>query len=76
EQVCLDASGARFACGATARDELAKHLGTQSVTCQAEHRENSERLAANCTVGGEDIGKWLIGTGWAIAGQHASKDYE
>jgi len=76
EQVCLDASGARWTCGVTARDELAKHVGSQSWTCQTEHREGTERLVGACSVGGQDVGKWLIGAGWAIAGLHASKDYE
>ena len=74
EQVCLDASGARWTCGAAARDELAMHVGSQSWSCQTEHRD--DRLVGICSVGGEDIGKWLLGAGWATTGAHASKDYE
>jgi endonuclease YncB( thermonuclease family) len=76
EQVCLDASGARWPCGVTARDELAKHVGSEAWTCQTEHHEGTERLFGICSVAGEDVGKWLIGAGWAIAGQHATKDQE
>ncbi|MDR3464979.1 MAG: thermonuclease family protein [Xanthobacteraceae bacterium] len=76
EQVCLDASGARWTCGVAARDELAKHVGNSPWTCQTEHRDSSERLVGICSVGGEDVGKWMIANGWAIAGAHASKDYE
>lgn len=78
EQVCLDASSARWTCGVAARDELIKHVEAKSWTCQTEHRERemSIRLLATCTVDGEDIGKWMIASGWALPGSHAPKEYE
>ncbi|WP_171257620.1 thermonuclease family protein, partial [Acinetobacter baumannii] len=34
------------------------------------------RTGARCEVGGEDIQKWLVRSGWALAYVRLSKDYE
>jgi endonuclease YncB( thermonuclease family) len=76
EQFCLDASGERWTCGLTARDELIKHVGTKSWTCQTTHTDVRDRTVANCTVEGEDIAKWAVQSGWALARVLKPVDYE
>ena len=77
DQLCLNNSGERWTCGVAARDELMKHVGDKSWTChprQAADRRG--RVIARCEVDGEDIQKWLVGNGWALAFVRISRDYE
>jgi endonuclease YncB( thermonuclease family) len=77
DQLCLNNSGERWTCGVAARDELIKHVGDKSWTChprQAADRRG--RIVARCDVDGEDIQKWLVGSGWALAFVRVSHDYE
>ena len=77
DQLCLNNSGERWTCGVAARDELIKHVGDKSWTChprQAADRRG--RIVARCEVDGEDIEKWLVGSGWALAFVRISRDYE
>jgi endonuclease YncB( thermonuclease family) len=75
EQLCVDASGARWACGLAARDELAKYVGSKPWECQSTRVERFGRTLAKCTVDGEDIAKWLVRSGWAVA-LKISHDYD
>lgn len=75
EQLCVDASGAHWACGVSARDELAKHVGAKPWTCQPSRADRYGRSVAKCTVDGEDIAKWLVQSGWAVA-SGPTHDYE
>jgi endonuclease YncB( thermonuclease family) len=77
DQLCLNNSGERWSCGVASRDELMKHVGDKSWTChprQAADRRG--RVIARCEVDGEDIQKWLVGNGWALAFVRISRDYE
>jgi endonuclease YncB( thermonuclease family) len=77
DQLCLNNTGERWTCGVAARDELTKHVGNKSWTChprQAADRRG--RIVARCEVDGEDIQKWLVGSGWALAFVRVSHDYE
>lgn len=52
-------------CGQAAALALADHIGARTVTC--EQRGTSwERIVATCSVGGSDIGAWLVRNGWAV----------
>jgi hypothetical protein len=70
QQHCIDASGVLWTCGISARDELARHVGKQPWTCQTVHNERHK-----CTVGNEDVAKWLVHSGWALAGR-VNHDYD
>ncbi len=76
EQLCLDRSGEHWTCGLTARDELAKYLGTKPWSCQTTRADRYGRSVAKCTVNGEDIAKWVVKSGWAVAVTRISHDYE
>jgi endonuclease YncB( thermonuclease family) len=67
DQLCLNTQGERWACGVAARDELIKHVGTRSWTCQTRTTDRRGRTVARCQVDGEDIQKWLATNGWALA---------
>src|ERR1041385_8016536 len=76
DQLCLNTRGERWACGVAARDELIKHVGTKSWTCQTRTTDRRGRTVARCQVDGEDIQKWLAANGWALALVRVTKDYE
>jgi endonuclease YncB( thermonuclease family) len=76
DQLCLNNTGERWTCGVAARDELIHHTDKKSWTCHVERADRRGRNVARCTVDGEDIQKWLVSSGWALAYTRFSHDYE
>src|ERR1700687_961284 len=77
DQLCLNNTGERWTCGVAARDELIKYVGDKPWTChprQAADRRG--RIVARCEVDGEDIQKWMVKSGWALAYVRVSHDYD
>ena len=68
DQLCLNTKGERWSCGAAARDELIKYAGNKTWTCNTRQATDRRgRIVARCEVDGEDIQKWLVRNGWALA---------
>ena len=76
DQLCLNTKGERWTCGVAARDELVKHVGNKSWTCHASQTDRRGRQLARCEVDGEDIQKWMVKNGWALAYARFSHDYD
>ena len=76
DQLCLNNNGERWTCGVAARDELIKHVGNKSWTCHVRATDRRGRTVARCDVDGQDIQKWLVSNGWALAYTRVSHDYE
>ncbi|WP_315701977.1 MULTISPECIES: thermonuclease family protein [unclassified Bradyrhizobium] len=76
DQLCISNKSERWTCGIAARDELIKHVDGKSWTCHPRQVDRRGRQIARCEVDGEDIQKWLVANGWALAYTHVSKDYE
>src|SRR5258708_12473343 len=76
DQLCLNTKGERWTCGVAARDELIKHAGDKSWTCHVRQTDRRGRQIARCEVDGEDIQKWLVRGGWALAYGRVSHDYD
>jgi len=76
DQLCLNAKGEKWTCGITARDELFKHVEGKSWTCHVRQTDRRGRLVSRCQVDGEDIQKWLVQNGWALAYKQTSHDYD
>lgn len=76
DQLCLDPKGERWTCGVAARDALIAHVGNKSWTCKPVRTDRFGRTVARCTVDGEDIQRWLVQNGWALAFVQYSRDYE
>ncbi|MCA6124214.1 thermonuclease family protein [Bradyrhizobium sp. WSM 1704] len=76
DQLCLNTKGERWTCGVAARDELIKHVGNKSWTCHTRSVDRRGRTVARCEADGEDIQKWLVSNGWALANTRVSRDYE
>src|ERR1700751_1739200 len=76
DQLCLNTKGERWTCGVAARDELIKHAEGKSWTCHLGTTDRRGRSVARCEVGGEDIQKWMVRSGWALSYQRFSHDYD
>ncbi len=76
DQLCLNTHGERWTCGIAARDELIKHTGGKIWTCHPRQVDRRGRIISRCEVDGEDIQKWLVRNGWALAYTRVSHDYE
>ena len=67
DQVCLNVSGVRWACGIDARDQLAAHIGGREINCTSNSVDAYRRTLATCHLDGEDLNGWLVQKGWALA---------
>jgi len=76
DQLCLNTKGERWTCGIAARDELIKHTEGKSWTCHLGQTDRRGRALSRCEVDGEDIQKWLVRSGWALAYDRVSHDYD
>jgi endonuclease YncB( thermonuclease family) len=77
DQLCLNSKGERWTCGVAARDELIKHTDNKTWTCHpGQAHDRRGRVVARCEVDGEDIQKWLVRSGWALAYARLSHDYD
>ncbi len=76
DQLCLNNTGERWTCGVAARDALIKHVEGKSWTCHVRQTDRRGRIVARCEVDGEDIQKWLVTNGWALAFARFSHDYD
>ena len=76
DQLCLNTKGERWTCGVAARDELIHHTDNKSWTCHVSQTERRGRQVAHCEVDGEDIQKWMVQNGWALAYARVSHDYD
>jgi endonuclease YncB( thermonuclease family) len=76
DQLCLNNSGERWTCGIAARDELIKHADNKPWTCHVRQTDRRGRQVARCEVDGEDIQKWMVKSGWALAYARFSHDYD
>lgn len=75
DQICLDSSGERWTCGIAARDRLAEHVGSHEVSCDDEGTDRYRRTLAVCSAAGEDLNKWMVQQGLALAYVQYSKAY-
>lgn len=76
EQVCLDGRGKRWGCGQAARDALQRHAGGKPWTCKPIELDRYGRTIASCTVAGDDVNRWMVRHGWAMAFVRYSRIYE
>ncbi|MEY9142039.1 endonuclease YncB(thermonuclease family) [Bradyrhizobium elkanii] len=75
DQLCLDASGRKWACGISSRDALSKFAGNRPWTCRVSGSDRYGRSLATCFVDGQDIERWMVRSGWALAFERYSTAY-
>lgn len=74
-QTCNDADGDKWRCGQKAAYQLSDKLGARTVSCEKKDMDRYGRTVAKCSVGGEDVGAWLVSNGWARAFTRYSTEY-
>ncbi|RUO99295.1 MAG: thermonuclease family protein [Hyphomicrobium sp.] len=60
-------AGVSWKCGVAARDELARAIGGNEVTCRISERDVYGRLLGNCVANGRDLNAHMVSTGMAVA---------
>jgi endonuclease YncB( thermonuclease family) len=75
DQLCLDAHGQPWTCGIEAGEQLSAHIGNRSVECMSTGSDAYGRTLAVCTVAGENLNRWLVQQGWALAFVRYSTEY-
>ncbi|MDR7033231.1 thermonuclease family protein [Mesorhizobium sp. BE184] len=66
DKTCTDA-GKEWACGQRARTAFRGFLRGRAVVCKVPPENGRDIIAAECRIGKEDVGQWLVENGWARA---------
>jgi endonuclease YncB( thermonuclease family) len=66
DETCLF-EGKEWACGIRARAAFRAFLRGRAVTCAVQPEAGPETITAQCRLGKEDVGEWLVSNGWARA---------
>jgi endonuclease YncB( thermonuclease family) len=74
-QECIRPDGATWRCGQQAALALSDHIGRAVVSCEPRDRDRYGRVVAVCSLGGEDLNRWMVANGWAMAFRRYSLDY-
>ena len=64
-QTCGSGSD-QWRCGQRSALALSDWIGQRPVACVEQERDRYDRSVANCSVGSQDVGEWLVRQGWAI----------
>jgi len=67
EKVCERADGSTWHCGMRARTAFRGWLRGRAVDCRLGSAPADDVLTTDCRLDGEDVGKWLVENGWAVA---------
>ncbi len=59
--------GRNWACGRAAREALAARIGGRPLTCRTQRRDQHGRVLAVCAVNGQELNRWMVSEGWAVA---------
>ena len=54
---------------------LSDKIGNRTVACEPRDKDQYGRIVAVCRAGGEDLNKWMVAQGWALAYRKYSTAY-
>jgi len=75
QQTCTGVLGDSWRCGQQAALALADRIGRRPVSCEVRDVDRYDRKVAVCEQRGEDLNRWLVNSGWAVAYRQYSPDY-
>lgn len=75
DQVCLDAAGKTWTCGIEALTRLRTFSKDREWSCELRGTDVYMRSLGSCTVGRENVSRWLVQNGWALAFRRYSTEY-
>jgi endonuclease YncB( thermonuclease family) len=76
EQFCLDDKTHVAECGKGVRDRLIEKSAGRPWTCHVSGQDRFKRSLARCYIAGEDIQRWMVRYGFALAYKQYSHDYD
>jgi endonuclease YncB( thermonuclease family) len=62
---CIDSSGATVRVYQTTSNALSEFIGARTVECERSGSDDHSRTVATCSVGGTDLGSWMVENGHA-----------
>lgn len=74
-QICRDDSNNGYDCGAKATEQASILISGEVVSCLPRTTDRYGRTVAVCSIAGNDLGKKLVSSGWAVAFERYSRDY-
>lgn len=74
-QSCLTPDNTPWRCGRRGALALSDFLGIATVSCERLDTDRYGRMVGRCSVREQDVGAWLVASGWAMAYVKYSKDY-
>ena len=74
-QGCTRPDGTSWRCGQQASLAIADHIGTATVRCEPHGPDRYRRVIAICFKRAEDLNRWMVTSGWAVAYRKYSLDY-
>ncbi len=72
-QLCRDSDSNLYRCGANAANDLDTFIARRPVNCKRVSEDQYGRSVATCSVGGIDLGEWLVRNGLALDWPRYSK---
>ena len=72
-QLCRGEDSSQYRCGARAANELDTFIAQRPVNCVPLSLDRYGRTVATCSVGGVDLGEWLVRNGLALDWPQYSK---
>ena len=75
KQECQHADGTGWRCGQKAALALSDHIGRSVVNCVPSTKDRYGRTIATCFLGAEDVNRWMVTQGWAVAYRQYSRAY-
>ena len=74
-QDCHSKDGTSWRCGQKSALAIADRIGRSTVSCEVITRDRYRRLVATCFQGAENLNRWTVANGWAVAYRQYSRDY-
>ncbi len=74
-QECRRLDGTPWRCGQQAALALGGRIGHATVQCDGRSQDRYRRLIAVCYLGNDDLNRWMVASGWAVAYRIYSMDY-
>ncbi len=74
-QLCTNPSGQQWRCGQQAALALSDRIGRRTVNCAVRDVDRYDRAIAVCAQDNQDLNRWLVSEGWAVAYRRYSRDY-
>src|ERR1700726_4527289 len=72
-QLCRGEDSLQYRCGAKAANDLDAFIAKRPVSCSPISLDRYGRTVATCSVGGADLGDWLVRNGFALDWPQYSK---